>query len=458
MNLPAHSQLWKRIQDFQLDEPGAAIKFSDKLAAQQKWTASYTKRVIEEYRRFLFLCCVAPKGASPSKAVDEAWHLHLTYTQSYWIQLCKETLGKDIHHFPSKGGTQENHKHDTWYKETLSFYRIAFGTAAPKDIWPSPVTTTILTQHSTGTLEKQTLLAVLAVMLLPFLYIVWTYNQSNPFAISGPHFVAFYALLVAAGLISFVLLQRATNRSANDIISNSFPADVNMFEAAQFLYGKHRAIQAAILDLMDRNLLELKDDMTFVVHRDKYIAPQQEKNPLVAGLLKGSYAQMVTYDIIAGSWYDKSDFESPGLLALSGFANRNEPFLKKYFIIILVTLIGLARMVQGLYNDRPIIFLFLEISGLLLLCWFIEKRVSIGAYVFKKVRGLYTDKLDAQKNSGGGIIPDFVLNGGAALSPLTNTVLIAAVFAPYYITHEPFNSKYTDSSYYPSSCLSLIHI
>src|SRR5688572_22855824 len=101
MNLTQHQDLWSKIQQFAFDEPNTTITFSKKLAAQQLWSASYTQRVIEEYRRFIFLCCISPKGASPSKAVDEAWHMHLTYTRSYWEAFCKNTLGKDIHHYPS---------------------------------------------------------------------------------------------------------------------------------------------------------------------------------------------------------------------------------------------------------------------------------------------------------------------------------------------------------------------
>ena len=104
MNLKENQLLWNKIQQFAFDEPNVEITFSKKLAREQKWSASYTQRVIEEYRRFIFLCCISPNGASPSKAVDEAWHLHLTYTRSYWEAFCKNTLGKDIHHYPSGGG------------------------------------------------------------------------------------------------------------------------------------------------------------------------------------------------------------------------------------------------------------------------------------------------------------------------------------------------------------------
>lgn len=74
--------LWSRIQGFSFDDRTAQVTFSDKLAASQNWTIPFAQKAIEEYRKFLFLCCTSPKGAAPSKIVDEVWHLHLSYTQS----------------------------------------------------------------------------------------------------------------------------------------------------------------------------------------------------------------------------------------------------------------------------------------------------------------------------------------------------------------------------------------
>lgn len=62
---------------------------------------AFCEQVIGEYKKFMLLCCVLPQGASPSQQVDAVWHLHLTYTRSYWTHFCRNTLGKDIHHHPS---------------------------------------------------------------------------------------------------------------------------------------------------------------------------------------------------------------------------------------------------------------------------------------------------------------------------------------------------------------------
>ncbi|WPQ65827.1 hypothetical protein SIO70_13280 [Chitinophaga sancti] len=100
-----HLTLWEKIEQFPIDDGTATLPFSTRLAKEQRWTKKFTLRAILEYKRFIFLCCVLDKGASPSKIVDEVWHLHLTYTRSYWEAFCRDTLGKELHHIPSSGGS-----------------------------------------------------------------------------------------------------------------------------------------------------------------------------------------------------------------------------------------------------------------------------------------------------------------------------------------------------------------
>src|SRR6187402_865668 len=127
MILQEHLPLWNKIQSFSIDDGTADVPFSVKLADLQSWSPTFTRDAIEEYKKFLLLCCISEKGASPSPTVDEVWHLHLTYSRSYWIDLCGDTLGKHLHHEPSSGGEEENERHRQWYKETLQLYRTVFG-------------------------------------------------------------------------------------------------------------------------------------------------------------------------------------------------------------------------------------------------------------------------------------------------------------------------------------------
>src|SRR5258706_7970803 len=118
--------LWQKVEQFQIDSPEASLPFSTRLARENRWTPEFASRVIEEYKRFAFLATVAGHPVSPSDIVDQAWHLHLTYTQNYWKKFCGEVLGKPLHHFPTEGGPSERDKFDDWYRKTLERYRLLF--------------------------------------------------------------------------------------------------------------------------------------------------------------------------------------------------------------------------------------------------------------------------------------------------------------------------------------------
>lgn len=128
--------LWSKLESFSLDNPNEALTFSQRLARENNWTASFTERVILEYKKFLFLCATSSRPVTPSDEVDQAWHLHLVYTKSYWNDLCKNILGKDIHHNPTQGGQKESDKFTDYYEATLLLYQEKFGEAPPQDIWP----------------------------------------------------------------------------------------------------------------------------------------------------------------------------------------------------------------------------------------------------------------------------------------------------------------------------------
>ncbi|MGL5891676.1 MAG: glycine-rich domain-containing protein, partial [Bacteroidia bacterium] len=69
---------------------------------------------------------------------DQVWHLHMLYTESYWKDFCEKTLEREIHHGPTKGGTQEAEKFTDWYARTLEMYRAVFLSEPPADLWPDP--------------------------------------------------------------------------------------------------------------------------------------------------------------------------------------------------------------------------------------------------------------------------------------------------------------------------------
>src|SRR6266403_1184428 len=135
---PEYIELWQRIADFSPDSPRAQLPFSARLARENDWSPGFAGRAIEEYKRFAFLAVVAGHPVSPSDAVDQVWHFHLTYTQNYWKKFCGEILRQPLHHRPTEGGAAEWEKFQDWYTRTLESYREHFETEPPRDIWPEP--------------------------------------------------------------------------------------------------------------------------------------------------------------------------------------------------------------------------------------------------------------------------------------------------------------------------------
>lgn len=100
----AAAELWKRLEQFSLDDATASFSFTSRLAKENNWRLAYADRVATEYKRFMLLAVICDHTVSPSDQVDQAWHLHMIYTRSYWDELCGGILGRPIHHGPTKGG------------------------------------------------------------------------------------------------------------------------------------------------------------------------------------------------------------------------------------------------------------------------------------------------------------------------------------------------------------------
>lgn len=132
------SPLWKRISDYQIDQAEVTIPFTRKLAQTEGWTRRFCLLAIEEYKRFVYLCCISKNGASPSIAVDKVWHLHLLYTTEYWKEFCPKILERELHHFPNVGGINDYNKHQDWYLETLKLYINIFRQNPPENFWRIP--------------------------------------------------------------------------------------------------------------------------------------------------------------------------------------------------------------------------------------------------------------------------------------------------------------------------------
>lgn len=258
--------LLTRIESFEVDDPGCALTFASRLAHAHGWSVAYAERVVTEYKRFVFLCMTGTAPCCPSEDVDAAWHLHLTYSRSYWDRFCGSVLRRPLHHEPSRGGYEEARKHRGMYAATLAAYRRAFGTEPPTDIWPqvsdrfgpkarrqvvSTAAHWIIPKKATWRALQWTAVLAMAALALP-----GCLSGLNPLALQGADFLWFLipsmAVAVAAGLLLRSALRRPGPRSGDE------NRVLTWDQAAYVAGGNPRLTMAAIARLVESGAARLE--------------------------------------------------------------------------------------------------------------------------------------------------------------------------------------------------------
>ncbi|HEX7847675.1 MAG TPA: hypothetical protein VF476_17870 [Chitinophagaceae bacterium] len=356
MRLIEHKELWERIQGFNIDDQASSIKFSDKLSFQNNWSSAYTEKVIREYKKFIFLCCISPQGASPSADIDEAWHLHLTYTQSYWKEFCDNTLRQPVHHHPSKGGEIEKARHNQWYEATLQLYKDVFEEEPPNDVWPAPRAERFASTVIPETIKKPPLQKIFLLLIAPFVIPLF-YATSNPFQLTGPKFLVFYAGLIVAFAISLWLIYQNIREQVRTIHKNNYKGDANVYQLTRFAFGRNRSLQTAIVDLVTRQILTAERKAQFTFNATNYRYSTNEENPLIRQLLKGyEDGERISYENLARIYDDEATYHE-GLAQTFKTVDLNQYWI--HLPAFIIVLIGIARLIQGVNHDKPVNYLLI---------------------------------------------------------------------------------------------------
>ncbi|MBP3959281.1 TIGR04222 domain-containing membrane protein [Gemmata sp. G18] len=264
---PDRSELLARVLAFDIDGDEVALPFAARLAREQGWSRTHTDRVIEEYKRYVFLAVTAGITVCPSEDVDAAWHMHLTYTKSYWKRFCGEVLGRPLHHEPTKGGPAEGAKHFAMYAETLTAYREAFGRAAPANIWPAgnerfgdDTRHRVVNVARNWVIPKAPVKRVAqltAAFVLIALAVPGCNGGVNPFELKNKEFLTTLGCaLVAAVCIGRVV--RSVMRTPDAIPDDEYQLDWE--QTAYLAGGAGRLMTAAVARLVGRDLAHVGDD------------------------------------------------------------------------------------------------------------------------------------------------------------------------------------------------------
>lgn len=418
---PLQKKLWENIQHFAFDDPSSDFPFSKKLQQENHWNKDFTSRAIEEYRKFIFLCCILPNGASPSEAVDKVWHLHLTYTTNYWIEFCQKTLNKDIHHFPTTGGRAEKVKHTNWYQQTLQDYIITFGYEPPSTTWPTGQP--FEDQGEVEIYETNFLKKIVVLFGVITLIYVWS---NSLFRSTGEEFLFHYFILMIAGIAVSWILQLHKSKKLDKIIDENFPVAFSVYQIASFLYGTHRAYQTALIDLLKRDIIDTEGSEYKLTTHPVYDSEKKD-NPLLATLTaKIAIGNTFTYQQ-GFELLDTAKIANPAFEHLAQISKKVD--YQKFIIPGIVLAIGFGRLFQGLANSMPVNYLVFEIGLFTLISLMIAAEYSYTRLVFKRSERIWMN----QNNNGRGsdILGNFSLASTAAIIGFAEYPILAEIFQRY---------------------------
>jgi uncharacterized protein (TIGR04222 family) len=366
-------ELWRRIQGFSFDEDAAAYTFAQRLAKENGWSAPFTQRAIEEYRRFAFLAVTAGHPVSPSDAVDQVWHLHLLYTRSYWRQFCGEALGRELHHEPSVGGAGERAKFEDWYEKTLASYRRFFG-EPPRDLWPDALAKAaagerfqrvdlskhlLLTRRDWRKIARAVAAAIVVVMLLMFATGCddAIHREWNPLEFRGPKFLLFYAAAFLAACVWGIMV-RADARDPSD--ADAAPLKLDAYDMAYLNGGAKLLVNTAIAALSQRGLVAARYDRTLrgpTPGEAPAVGLHSIERALHREVTRGGTLAIEAAHERFGPMAEEIGrrLKNAGLLvsdAVNGRARR-----RSLPLVLAVPALGVVKVFVGLERNRPVAFL-----------------------------------------------------------------------------------------------------
>ena len=437
--------LWDRIESQPIGPQSVVLGFPRRLARDNGWSEAHASRVLVEYRRFLFLAARAGHPVTPSDAVDQAWHLHLIYSDDYWNTWCREVLGFPFHHGPTRGGSSEQSKYADWYGRTLASYEACFGTPPPRDIWPTVedrftnasafrrVNTRevwILPKPSFQSLFRGSVAAIALLGLTGCGALAVT--DWNVFDWTATPFLVLYLILMGAALTLLVTTRwlRGTPATAPEANPLSELAKEDPYVVAGLVDGARGILQTGLAALAARGLIESHPATPSWIGRSRNAQPGNltgieaaiwEAIPVDREIefrtlrkeLKPHFAR-IRKDVQARGW-------EPSASTLNTARS-----LRALLVLALVGF-GITRIILGMSHDRPVGYLVaLTLATLffgLILAFRIPRRTRAGQSMVNRFRAEETQIRQSLRQPS--LSPDrslpmmVALFGGAALAGTT---------------------------------------
>lgn len=377
---------WRAIETFALDDAGAALPFSKRLARDHGWSLPFTEQAIREYKRFVFLALHAGHPTTPSEAVDQVWHEHLTYTRNYWEQFCGKVLGRPLHHEPTRGGPDERTRYHAQYENTLASYRRLFGQEPPSAFWP-PAAVRFrrpepLTQVQPGRywLVRKPARGVVPAAAVAGLSLALagcaTLKQVWPWSLGGGEFLRLYVVLLVGGLAGAWVLRTVLRGGTGRAVDAAEEDAVDVYLQAFVAGREQRVVLAALTRCVDANCVSVSSLNNDVQVRLTAAAPAFA-HPVESALIgelehAGGSLSLTGLQTRLAPVLQPLAEEAEARGWILPAAERRRAWLWPLALGAAPLLLGVSRLVQGLSAGRPVGFLIVllivgVIAGLMLL-------------------------------------------------------------------------------------------
>lgn len=449
---PELRALWQRLEAHDFGTADCALTFARRLAREHGWSEAYAEGALREYRRFCFLAVASGHVVTPSDAVDEVWHQHLTYSRDYWQRFCPEVLQRSLHHDPTRGGAEQGSLHRNQYAQTLASYQHWFG-PPPEGYWPDA-----RTQARAGTGMRRVDLARYVVLRRPALpRLRWPQLAAaaalaavapllqalplNPLDLPGPQFLGLFLLLMLiGGVVSFVL-RKALRREGQ---TRPGPA-LDAWSAAYLAGGSRRLFDAGLATLMSTGQAQwLSNERR--VHIDDPDA--RRAYPLDEIARAASYEKdfnKATARLDTRLEPLRDTLRARGLLLQP--AQRQRIGLVGALPFALLCLLGIAKIGVGIARDRPVgLLIFLTLIALvvaLLLLFKRPERSAAGDEALRQLNLRHAHARRAPRDS----------DMGMAVALAGTAVLAGTAYAGFHDLRSP-QSTSSNSSDSSSGCSS----
>lgn len=405
-----HTQqiVWEKLLAFELDRADASYPFSARLAKENNWSMTFTEQAITEYKKFMFLATFADHMVSPSEVIDEVWHLHLIYTQSYWKDLCEGVLGKRIEHIPSSGGREQQAYFEDLRAKTRESYIRFFGEEPPAEIWEEQAD---LQPISSGLrpwqkmLDTQPALGVLLILLLS-LTLGTALATTVLMAVKGGSFLwifilsAIGSLFVGSALKRFYEKELLQDREALIAIEK-----LNPYEVAYLRTNEPKHItNTLIAKLLDLGFISKAGESDSKLKLVGNAQSEDKLNPLEKTFLqrlrqRGEAATptelhegLIQYPVFQQTIRYVQGFKENIAQLPDSFNARWMPLA----LNILVLGVGIGRMMVGIMREKPVGFLFLLCLVFVGIIYYVWKQGNRNLYQTQITDYLKTQKGDMQ--------------------------------------------------------------